>query len=96
MKPELDLRLIFHSIHNVMLAEELLQVGGVLIDMIPVPREISSDCGMCLAAGSCEIEKIRQLLAAGRFTSPVMLYQPTTTKSNGYQLIEQWDPENGS
>ena len=75
MSPELDLRLIFHSIHNVMLAEEVLLKAGINIDMIPVPRQISSDCGMCLAADSTDLEKIISHLKTRYFTSSVQIYQ---------------------
>lgn len=40
--------LIFPSIHQVMRAEKLLKGKGIKIDLIPVPREISSDCGVAI------------------------------------------------
>lgn len=40
--------LIFSSIHQVMRAEKLLKGKGIEIDLIPVPREISSDCGVAI------------------------------------------------
>jgi len=40
--------LIFASIHHVMKAEKLLKGKGVKIGLIPVPREISSDCGVAI------------------------------------------------
>jgi len=40
--------LIFSSIHQVMRAEKLLKGKGIEIDLIPVPREISSDCGVAV------------------------------------------------
>jgi hypothetical protein len=39
---------IFESIHRVMKAEKLLKGEGIKIDLIPVPREISSDCGVAI------------------------------------------------
>jgi len=39
---------IFESIHRVMKAEKLLKGKGIKIDLIPVPREISSDCGVAI------------------------------------------------
>lgn len=39
---------IFESVHRVMKAEKLLKGNGVKIDLIPVPREISSDCGVAI------------------------------------------------
>lgn len=40
--------LLFHSIHQVMKAEKLLKGQNLEIDLIPVPREISSDCGVAI------------------------------------------------
>ena len=39
---------VFESIHRVMKAEKLLKGKGIKIDLIPVPREISSDCGVAI------------------------------------------------
>ncbi len=71
----MDLRLIFHSIHNVMLAEELLLEADVPIEMIPVPREISSDCGMCLACRLKDLERIRESFKKKPFTSSITIYE---------------------
>jgi hypothetical protein len=40
--------LVFVSVHQVMKAEKLLKGQGVKIDLIPMPREISSDCGVAI------------------------------------------------
>ena len=47
---------LFSSIHHVMRAEKLLKGKGIKIDLIPVPREISSDCGVAIEL-SAESEK---------------------------------------
>lgn len=39
---------LFRSVHHVMKAEKLLRRKGIKIDLIPVPREISSDCGVAI------------------------------------------------
>jgi len=39
---------LFSSIHHVMRAEKLLKGKGIKIDLVPVPREISSDCGVAI------------------------------------------------
>lgn len=39
---------IFHSIHRVMKAEKVLKAEGVDILLIPVPRQLSSDCGLAI------------------------------------------------
>ncbi|MEA1921159.1 MAG: DUF3343 domain-containing protein [Pseudomonadota bacterium] len=74
-RQELELYLIFHSIHNVMLAEELLLKADISVDMVPVPREISSDCGMSLACCLSDLDKIRANFEKVAFTSEVMIYE---------------------
>lgn len=41
--------IILFSIHFVLKAEQLLKKASLAHDVIPVPRQISSDCGMALA-----------------------------------------------
>ncbi len=82
----MELRLIFHSIHNVMLAEELLLKAGVPIDIIPVPREISSDCGMCLACYLKDLDKIRASFKKEPFTSSITIYESNKPDRN-FQLL---------
>jgi hypothetical protein len=38
---------LFHSISGALRAEKLLKAEGVSLKMIPVPRHLSSDCGIC-------------------------------------------------
>ncbi len=40
--------ILFPSIHYVIQAEKLIKGKGFSIDLIPVPRHLSSDCGVCL------------------------------------------------
>jgi len=50
---------VFESVHRVMKAEKLLKGKGVKIDLIPVPREISSDCGVAIElSGDSESEAL--------------------------------------
>jgi len=41
--------IVFHSIHDVMKAEKTLKSSNIPIDIIPVPKQISSDCGMAIS-----------------------------------------------
>ncbi|RLB70217.1 MAG: hypothetical protein DRH03_07415 [Deltaproteobacteria bacterium] len=74
-QPETKLYLIFQSIHNVMLAEELLLQANIKIEMVPVPRDISSDCGMSLTCPADDLEKVRISLKKAKFTTPVTIYK---------------------
>jgi hypothetical protein len=48
MVREGDLVAIFHSIHRVMKAEKALKQAGADILLIPVPRQLASDCGLAI------------------------------------------------
>ena len=39
---------IFHSIHRVMKAEKILKAAKLAVLLIPVPRQLSSDCGLAI------------------------------------------------
>jgi hypothetical protein len=43
-----DLVAIFQSIHRVMKVEKVLKGEGVEFLLIPVPRQLSSDCGLAI------------------------------------------------
>lgn len=43
-----DFVAIFHSIHRVLKAEKVLKEAGVDFTLIPVPRQLTSDCGLAL------------------------------------------------
>ena len=81
------LYLIFHSIHNVMLAEELLLKTGITNEMVPVPREISSDCGMSLTCAATDLASIKTCLGKAEFTTPFKIYSYIYDRNGGgYQL----------
>ena len=40
---------IFNSVHKVMSAEKILKEGGINARVMPVPRQLSSDCGLAIA-----------------------------------------------
>ena len=53
---------LFSSIHHVMRAEKLLKGKGIKIDLIPVPREISSACGVAIElSADSEVEAFHLL-----------------------------------
>ena len=39
---------LFHSTQVAIKAEKILKGAGIKIKLIPVPRHLSSDCGICL------------------------------------------------
>ena len=70
--------LVFLSVHQVMKAEKLLKGQGVKVDLIPMPREISSDCGVAIELSSGSKEEALHFLKENRL-SPFACY----TKRNG-------------
>ena len=57
-----DLVAIFHSIHRVMKAEKLLKQARVDILLIPVPRRLSSDCGLAIRYPAVSREEVEVVL----------------------------------
>lgn len=39
---------LFPSVHGLMRAEGLLRRAGIPFEVLPTPKEISRECGMCL------------------------------------------------
>jgi len=39
---------LFPSVHHALRAERLLKEAGLPCKLIPIPRNLSSDCGVCL------------------------------------------------
>jgi hypothetical protein len=53
--------LVYSTSHAVR-AEKVLGNAGVGCKLIPVPRQLSSDCGVCVRVSSADRETTRRLL----------------------------------
>ena len=66
---------IFKSTHNAIKAERICQKAGVACQVIPVPRALSSDCGIALEIANSDKEGVGQLLTINtirfEFRSPI-------------------------
>ncbi len=62
MVNEGDCVAIFHSIHRVMKAEEALLREPLDILLIPVPRQLSADCGMAIRFPRTVLPEVRTAL----------------------------------
>jgi len=62
MVRENDLVAIFHSIHRVMKAEKVLKLADVDFLLIPVPRQLSSDCGLAIRYAAEDQGRIEEIL----------------------------------
>lgn len=69
-----DIVAIFHSIHRVMKAEKVLKAAGADILLIPVPRQLSSDCGLAIRYPADAQEGVERLLE-GEGLAPAELYR---------------------
>ena len=80
MVKENDYVAIFHSIHRVLKAEKILKKAGVDFLLIPVPRQLTSDCGLALRFAPETREKLLEILVTEEL-APVELHQ---RKDGGY------------
>jgi hypothetical protein len=53
--------LLFPSIHDVLRAEKALKGHHLSFELVPVPRDLSSDCGMCVRLEAPVEEAISRL-----------------------------------
>ncbi|MGW8312024.1 MAG: DUF3343 domain-containing protein [Desulfuromonadales bacterium] len=74
MVKENDYVAIFHSIHRVLKAEKLLKQAGVEFLLIPVPRQLTSDCGLALRFSPGARERLLDVLSEATLT-PAEIYQ---------------------
>jgi hypothetical protein len=74
MVRENDYIAIFHSIHRVLKAEKILKEAGVDFLLIPVPRQLTADCGLALRFAPQAGTALLGILADAGLT-PVELYQ---------------------
>ncbi len=67
--------LLFDSIHHVLAAEAVFKERAVWCDLVPVPKDLSSDCGMAVAFRRGDGDAVRGVLAEGR-VAPCRVYRP--------------------
>ena len=54
--------LIFQSIHHVLAAEAALKGAGIPAELVPVPKEISPNCGMAVTVARAARDRVVALL----------------------------------
>lgn len=57
---------IFYSTSAAIKTESLAKKQGLSVKLIPVPRHLSSDCGICLRFNSDDMQNMEKLLADNR------------------------------
>lgn len=83
MVQEGDVVAIFHSIHRVMKAEKLLKQQRVEMLLIPVPRQLTSDCGLAIRLRPASRLPAAEVLGAAELL-PAELY---LRQGDGYQPL---------
>jgi hypothetical protein len=54
---------LFESVSHALRAEKLIKAAGIACKLIPVPRHLSSDCGVCLRFRTDDAEAVQSLLS---------------------------------
>jgi hypothetical protein len=62
MSPGLRMVFLFESVSAVLVAEKVLKEMGINHKLIPVPKQLSSDCGVCLRVESDDQLRVEQAL----------------------------------
>ena len=83
MVKENDFVAIFHSIPRVLKAEKILKQAKVDFLLIPVPRQLTSDCGLALRFPP-EVKDMLLATLAAENLAPVELHQ---RKEGAYQAV---------
>jgi hypothetical protein len=58
--------LISRGTHQVLSAEKRLKQGGISLRLIPVPRRLTSDCGLAIRIPPSERRRARKILSAAK------------------------------
>ena len=61
-----EMILIFRGTHQVLSAEKRLKGAKVPLRLIPVPRRLTSDCGLAIRVPLGEKDRVREVLSAAR------------------------------
>lgn len=56
---------LFQSVSAAMKAESVLKASGISYKIIPVPKEISAECGICVRFLPADREKVETVLLSG-------------------------------
>ncbi|MEI7590326.1 MAG: DUF3343 domain-containing protein [Deltaproteobacteria bacterium] len=54
---------IFESVYQTLMSEKIMKENNFDYKIIPVPRHISSDCGVCLRFSADMQDKVKEVLA---------------------------------
>ena len=79
-----EIILIFQGTHQVLFAEKHLKRAGVPMRLIPVPRSLTSDCGLAIRVSPSGKDRARDVLSeAGLLPYSVHILR----KEGGYEKL---------
>jgi hypothetical protein len=55
---------LFHTTSAALRSEKLLKAAGISVKLIPVPRELSSECGLALRFPWDQADRVRAILTS--------------------------------
>ena len=58
--------ILVHSTSHALRAEKILKQAGIASRLVPVPRQLSSNCGVCVRIEPADQDLARQTLQAAR------------------------------
>lgn len=58
--------IMLHATSHALRAEKLLKKDGLKVRLIPVPRHISSDCGVCIRVFQKDVDSALDILKSGK------------------------------
>ena len=53
---------LFESFSHALSAEKILKAAGMVCKLVPVPRHLSSDCGVCLSFAADTKQQVETVL----------------------------------
>lgn len=82
-RPRANGIVLFDSVHHVLAIERLLKDTEIWFDLVPVPRSLSSDCGIAIEFRVDALEPVREIVTSeGRPWRAIYLPTP-----NGYEQV---------
>jgi hypothetical protein len=57
---------LYHTTNHALRSEKVLTREGLACKLVPVPRHLSSDCGLSLRVARHDVARIRQILRDAR------------------------------
>jgi hypothetical protein len=61
--------LLFENVHRVIQAEAFLGRAEIRCELLPTPKELSAECGMCIRIAAADLAAARAALGALAVTS---------------------------